>query len=88
MKKPKIPKLIPIDLSKCCKCDKDGSGKSWHPDIDEKHQYLALLGTEFHSGYFTRQWFGWLFDTGWTFKQLDKPGTNNSKWKGLWRIVK
>lgn len=77
----KTPQLIPVDLSK-------GNGHH-HPDIDERKRYLARIGSEFYCGSFSTQWYGWNFNGGpWaTGLQLDKPGTNCSRWQALWEIV-
>ena len=82
-------KLKQIDLSKCCQ-KKGGHGQHWHPNINSKSEYLALIDGEFFAGRFTNEWYGWSFD-GWGGGgglQLDKPGTNASDWQGLWEIIK
>lgn len=83
-KRPPRLKLKLIDLTR-------GEGSN-HPDITGRKTYLALISGEFHAGKFSKQWFGWNFD-GWSHNpgvglQFDTPGTNSSKWQGLWEIVK
>lgn len=82
----KIIKLKPIDLNKCCK-KKGGDGFCWHPHINKNKQYLAKIDGDYFAGNFSEQWYGWSFN-GWGENglQLDKPGTNKSRWKGLWEI--
>jgi len=75
------PRLVAIDLSK-------GDGHQ-HPDITAVGQYLALIGGSYHCGRFVRVWFGWSFDCGFGASgsiQFDAPGSNASRWQGLWRI--
>jgi hypothetical protein len=84
MTKLATPKLKPIDLTK--------GEDSKHPDIKTGTTYLARIGGTYHVGKFSKQWYGWNFD-GWSHNpgvglQFDTPGTNNSKWQGLWEIVK
>lgn len=70
-----------IDLSK--------ADKHECPGINNKDQFLAYIDGEFHAGKFSRQWFGWNFN-GWKHNgvgiQFDAPGSNSSRWQGLWRI--
>lgn len=89
MRMPKTPKLIPVDLSKCCHRPRaESSGQHWHPEINSRKTYLAKIGGDFYAGRFSLQWYGWNFDN-WVVDaglQLDKPGTNASEWQGLWEI--
>jgi hypothetical protein len=76
------PKLKRIDLTK-------GEGHN-HPDIKTGKVYLARIGSTYHCGKFSKQWYGWNFD-GWSHNsvglQYDQPGTNASKWQGLWELT-
>lgn len=90
--KAKTPKLIPVDLSKCCAMKGAHAPNStlcqFHPDIKESKTYLAQIDGGFFVGQFSLPWYGWSFD-GWGGGgglQLDKPGTNHSMWQGLWEI--
>jgi hypothetical protein len=72
------PELVVIDLRR-------GDGHE-HPDIKVGKSYLAKIGSGYFAGTFSREWYGWNFN-GWHYGlQLDKPGTNGSEWKALWRI--
>lgn len=84
----RTPKLVKIDLKKCTVNKESGLGHD-HPDINSRSLYLACIGGDFCAGHFSKQWYGWNFDDwGTSGISLDKPGTNGSMWKGLWRIVK
>jgi len=54
----KIPKLIPIDLSK--------SHENDHPDIKENAHYLARIqmvkNIKWYAGTFSKLWYGWNFN--------------------------
>lgn len=85
----KTPKLSPVDLKKGSAV-KGVNGHHNHPDIKAGYSYLALIDDDYHAGSFSRQWYGWNFSSGGhgagCSVQLDKPGTNSSRWQGLWRI--
>jgi hypothetical protein len=63
-----------------------------HPDIKPGRQrYLCLIGGEYHTGWFSRQWFGLNFD-GWRYNtaaglQFDAHGWNGSEWEQVWAIT-
>lgn len=62
------------------------------PGINTEDEFLALINGEYHVGKFNRQWYGWSFD-GWKGNpyaglQFDAPGSNSSRWQGLWRLFK
>jgi hypothetical protein len=72
--------LESIDLSK--------GEEHEHPDINTKDTYLCMIDAELCAGKFDRQWYGlnfrgWLSSVG---LQYDKPGSNASRWKAVWRI--
>lgn len=86
----KPPKLIPIDLKRCCEMKGGYLGGGIyqdHPDITVRKQYLIKYNGDFYAGKFKRVWYGWSFcgvyDAG---VQLDKPGTNGSNWQAIWEI--
>jgi hypothetical protein len=84
----KSPRLIPVDLKRCCEAPGGGAFHD-HPDISTRKQYLVKYAGQYYAGVFTREWFGWNF-TGIYYAyagiQLNKPGTNCSDWQGLWEI--
>jgi hypothetical protein len=49
------PKLVEIDLAKA---DDDE-----HPDIKKGVFYLALIEGAYYAGKFSRQWYGWNFES-------------------------
>lgn len=56
-----------------------------HPDIDEKHRYIALI-----DGFY---WIGTIrghnFHDGWgsVGHQFDPPGTNGCYWQKVWKVI-
>lgn len=80
------PKLKRVDLGKCCEV-KPGYGWHDHAAIKPRARYLARFDGCWYAGSFSRQWFGWSFDLGSHSVQLDKPGTNHSRWEALFEIV-
>lgn len=79
-KKFPTPKLVPLDMSL--------SDESEHPQINSKDTFLCLIGGTYHTGRFSKQWYGWnfegVYDAG---LQFDAPVTNSSDWQQIWRIV-
>lgn len=76
----RAPQLNAVDLGRARASD--------HPDIREGQQYLALIDSEYVTGEFVREHYGWSFDGGmWPAGlQFDAPGTNASPWQALWEI--
>jgi hypothetical protein len=73
----KTPKLIPLDMSL--------AHEHRHPHIRANKQYLCLIGSDFITGRFEKEWYGWDFDN---YGQFDAPGYNSSEWKQIWEIKK
>ena len=73
-------RLIPINLSRA-------NGHT-HPDLTTKKTYLISYGGVFYAGKFSREWYGLNFEGGPYDAgiQFDEPGTNQSKWQGIWEI--
>lgn len=77
-------KLEEVDLGRgegCC-----------HPDIVIGDYYLIKLdsgeGVTYHCGTFSKQWYGLNFSPwGISGLQFDAPGTNNSRWLRVWKII-
>ena len=60
------------------------------PGINNADYFLALIGDEYYFGKFSRQWYGLFFVCGYGVSggmQFDAPGSNSSRWQGLWRLV-
>lgn len=74
------------------KIDLSNAKKHECEEINDTDDFLALISGEFHVGKFSRQWYGWNFN-GWRWNpgvglQFDAPGSNCSKWEGLWKLKK
>lgn len=75
-------RLKKIDLSKAKESNCSGI------KADCQTQYLCLIGSKFFAGTFSKVWFGITFNDFYsTSYQFDAPGYNQSKWKGVWKIV-
>jgi hypothetical protein len=87
MKTSKI-RLKPIDLDKSCVRKGGCGGRTDHPDIDLRKQYLIKYDGRFYAGDFSMQWYGLnfngVYDAG---LQYDAPGTNSSSWEAIWEII-
>jgi len=78
--------LVEVDLRK-------GNGHH-HPDIQIGVPYLAYIEMHigeppiYYTGEFDEEWYGLNFNVnGGHHFQYDQPGTNNSPWVKLWKIV-
>jgi hypothetical protein len=75
------PKLKPLDMSK--------ADDHEHPDIKigSDTTYLCLIRGNFFVGYFSRQWYGLVFNYSGGFFQFDAPGFNSSEFQQIWQIA-
>jgi len=56
--------------------------------LSSKKQYLAKLDGKWHTGYFSKQWYGWLFNYSVTNMQISSKGAHgmDNRWKKLYEI--